>query len=137
MHLKRVFILIGLAIGGHARVGKNEPCGSNVQCEGACQDREYHVVSTQNASFFACSKAQLLKYSLYECNSIYGRRMDNATAICEAASGEDCFYCIVLEDNRQTWKDTCKEAGGVISDVYDRNPVDYETVVEKAACNQK
>jgi hypothetical protein len=101
----------------------NQPCGNNKECESNCGKATYHIASSGNSTYFACTFDGNALYDFGLCEPLrtsewgkdekLGFTQSQLKGVCEAAAGKDCRgLCIFLPDNRDDFSNACAEIKG-------------------------
>lgn len=128
-------------------LGQNEVCGNNREYERDCQDGLYHVVvDIFRLVNFGCSLKPVVKHVTYsnpDCSFGQGDGRPSETAkarsTCDGVAGTLCQrkftqgdrdiinYCIMLDDNVETFESNCNAIGGTVTD--HANGVSYKDIM--------
>jgi len=110
-------LLFFLAAAEAAVLPANQPCGNNKECESNCENGTYHIASSSNSTYFACTYDGVAKYSIGECLAPKGslKSPQNVKAVCESVGGETCKgACAFIQDdsNIELYKNGCIKGNG-------------------------
>lgn len=110
------------AVTGTTALQANELCGDNKNCQSACEDGRYHIVSNNGTAFFGCVlTTKTNEYKEMWCLESDAPSVDSAynvdaySSVCEAAAGTsaNCHrICIIPKSEEDAYKKSCSESKG-------------------------